>query len=84
MRKSVVPDFVAFTVDPLRQVRILVRLDPNEEETGGSMFPLQHVKNFRSPLRIGPVVEGDSNLLWRGTVPGEPIRFGQGLEGSGQ
>src|SRR2546422_5881879 len=40
----------------------LFRSDTDQEKSCGSVFALEHVQNFGSPLRIRSIVEGDGDL----------------------
>ncbi len=80
MREGVVADLVPFVVNAARQRGVVVRLNANEEEGCGRVLALQHIENFRGPLRIGTVVEGDRDLFGRGAVTRDAIGFGQVLK----
>src|SRR5436190_17224842 len=80
MSEGVIPDLVAFIVDALGDARELVGLNSDQEKSCGSMLSLQNVENLGRPLRIGPVVERDDDLMGTEAVTAHTIRFGQRLE----
>src|SRR5271170_271867 len=80
MRKSVVPDFVAFAVYALRQTAELLCLDSDQEECSGNILAFEDIENLGGPLRIGPVVEGHGEIVLAGAIARYAIGLGQALE----
>ena len=80
MGERVIPDLMAFVVDTLRDTGKLVGLDADQEKSCGSVFAFQNVENLWRPLRVGPIVEGDDDLIGTEAVTADSIGFRQRLE----
>ncbi len=63
MGKGVVPDFMSLVVDAVGSVGKLVRLNPNQEKSGRSLFVLEHIQYLGCPVRIGAIVEAEGYLV---------------------
>ena len=79
VRKSVVPDFVAFRVLALQNVRPAVRFVANDEESAGHILLFQNVQHLGGPLRIRAIVERKSDFLVRGADLIDVEREGNGV-----
>src|SRR5579864_4315224 len=77
MREGVVPNGVAFPINPFRDARELVGLNADQEKSRGRVLLLEHVENLRSPIRVGAVVKSQRNLRRTITVAPHPVRLGQ-------
>src|SRR5208282_1405858 len=80
MGKRMVPDFMAFPVNALRQTAELLRLDSDQKECSGDMLAFKDIENLRGPLRIGTVVEGHGELVLAEAIARHTVRLGQTLE----
>ena len=60
---GVVADLVPLGHDSPNEIGIFLRVDPDEEEGRLDSVRLQNVEHLRRPLRIGPVVEGERDLM---------------------
>ena len=74
MRERVVADLVAQRVLAFHDRIVLVRRFADYEKRSRSVFPLQHVQHFRSPLRIGAVVKRQGHFFRIGTHLFDPPR----------
>src|SRR5580693_3596211 len=59
MRERVISDFIALRVLLFHDAGILSGDVANHKKGGGRLFFLQYLQNFRSPIGIGTVVEGE-------------------------
>ena len=57
MRKGMVTDLVAFTINALCQTTELLYLDSNEKKRSRRLLAFEDIENFRCPFRIGTVVK---------------------------
>src|SRR5208337_4655438 len=80
MSESMVPDFMTFTVDALRQIAELFGLDSNQKECSWRMLSFEDIENFRGPLRIGTVVKSNGELVFAGAITGHAVGLGEALE----
>ena len=62
---GVVPDLVAFRDNSPDEVRIFFRVCANEEKSGLHICFFQDVENLRSPFGVGPIIEGNRDLMRR-------------------
>ena len=78
MGKGVIADLMPLAVDALGDVAEFIRLDTDQEKSCRSVFALEHVQNFGSPLRIRSIVEGDGDLPGTSSIACYAIRRRQG------
>ena len=76
MGESVVPDCVAFVINPFCDAGKFVRLNADQEESCIRVLLFQDVKNPRCPLRIGAVIEGERNFIRRIAIAPDAVRLG--------
>ena len=63
MGVGVVADLVAFAHDPLHEADVVRGLRADHEEGAFDVFLLEDVEDLRRPLGIGPIVEGEGDLV---------------------
>src|SRR5260370_23644198 len=81
MSEGVVADFVARFDNPLYQSYILARWVSDDKECCGRLLFLENVEDFRCPLGIRAVVEGQSNLLGERADLFDPVGKGKDFVG---
>src|SRR5208337_3519335 len=80
MSEGVVSDLVTFVVNALGNAGIFFRFDADEEERCLHALLLQYVEDLRRPLRVGTIIEGEGDLVWRTAVHIDLVRRRQVLE----
>src|SRR5579863_247823 len=81
MGVSMIADLVSLAVNALGQRIVGFRLSPDQKECGGGVLLLKDIENLRRPLRVGPVVEGDRDLIGACPITSDAIRFRQRVHG---
>ncbi len=59
-----IANLVAFIDDSPNEPRVTFGVDSDQKKSCLHVRPLQDIENLRSPLRIGPVIEGERNLMF--------------------